>query len=344
MSDAALLREILDAQLEMVCRFRADGTILFVNRAYARTLDREPADLTGRNLWGFVTGEDHQHVAEMLDRLTPDNPEVTIENRFEAAQGVRWMLWRNHALEFDAKGRWCVAQSTGIDITERKLLEEQLGLMVDELNHRVKNTLMVVQAMAHQTFRGNAVPAVPVATFNNRLAALSGAHDALSRTNWAGTRLAEIVRQGLLICGPDDMRVDIAGPEVVLPASATVSLVMVLHELATNALKYGALSTLTGKVAINWACDGAGRVVIDWLESGGPPVTAPTRKGFGSRLVSEAVPRQLGGTVELDYDASGLRCRMTLPCVVGPPRKMAPPEDAHEKGAEDHGASRRGSG
>jgi PAS domain S-box-containing protein len=317
MSDKALLREILDAQLEMVCRFTADGKILFVNRAYAATLGHAPDELTGQNLWAYVTEEDHAHVSRMLDQLTPAAPELTIENRFETAQGPRWVLWRNHALAFDEAGRWCEAQSTGIDITERKHLEEQLELLVDELNHRVKNTLMVVQAMAHQTFRGTSLPAQPVATFNNRLAALSGAHDTLSRTSWTGATLADIVRQGLLICGADDTRLDIGGPEVVMPSNATVSLVMVLHELATNAMKYGALSTMVGKVSIRWAVehtpDGISTATIEWRESGGPEVVKPTRRGFGSRLVSEAVPRQLGGTVLLDYVPAGLHCRISVP-------------------------------
>lgn len=324
MPDKALLREILDAQLEMVCRFRADGTILFVNRAYAASLGHTSEEMTGRNLWAYVTEEDHAHVNEMLEQLTPTSPEVTIENRFETAKGTRWVLWRNHALAFDVEGRWQVAQSTGIDITERKQLEEQLELLVGELNHRVKNTLMVVQAMSHQTFRGTGLPPQPVATFNNRLGALSGAHDVLSRANWAGATLAEIVHQGLLICGPDDMRLDIGGPEVLLPSNATVSLVMVLHELATNAMKYGALSTMTGTVSIQWtfepSSNATGTVMIDWRESGGPEVTKPTRRGFGSRLVSDAVPRQLGGSVQLDYAPSGLHCRISVPgaiCVAG---------------------------
>lgn len=313
MTDRALLREILDAQLEMVCRYRADGTIMFVNRAYARSLGCEPESLTDQNLWNYVTPEDHARVSQQLERLTPQAPELTIENRFETANGTRWILWRNHALEFDAAGRWHIAQSTGIDITERKQLEEQLELLVGELNHRVKNTLMVVQAMAHQTFRGASLPSAPVDDFNERIAALSAAHDALSRTNWTGVPLAEIVRHGLLICGHGDTRLKTGGPAVTVSSTATVSLVMVLHELATNALKYGALSTSTGKVAIVWSIADDGAVVLDWRESGGPPVGNPMRKGFGSRLVSDAIPRQLGGAVQLDYDPQGVRCLITIP-------------------------------
>lgn len=314
MSENALLREILDAQLEMVCRFRADGTILFVNRAYAHSLGQEPEELTGLNLWAHITGDDHVHVRTMLARLSRETPEQTIENRFETANGPRWMLWSNHALEFDEQGKWAVGQSTGIDITERKQLEEQLELLVGELNHRVKNTLMVVQAMAYQTFRGATGLSEPVQAFNQRLSAVSGAHDALSRTNWTGTAMAEIVRQGTIICDDGDVRVKAGGPDVVLPANATVSLVMVLHELATNAMKYGALSGDNGEVAVWWSVDEPGhQLTIDWRESGGPTVRVPTRKGFGFRLINEAVPRQLSGTVDLAYDPQGLRCRISLP-------------------------------
>lgn len=314
LSDVELLREILDAQLEMVCRYRADGTILFVNRAYANSLNRDPAELTGANLWQFVTGDDQSHVRGMLDRLTLEEPELTIENRFETAGGPRWMLWRNHALEFDANGQWSIAQSTAIDITERRQLEEQLELLVGELNHRVKNTLMVVQAMAYQTFRGADVPSVPVKKFNGRLAALSGAHDSLSRANWAGAPFVEIVRQGLVICGHEGERVATGGPEVMLPVNATVSLVMVLHELATNAMKYGALSSDRGRIDVRWDVDERdGWVVIRWQEQGGPPVAPPSRKGFGSRLLTDAVPRQLSGEVELDYKETGLQCRIAIP-------------------------------
>lgn len=314
LSNVALLREILDAQLEMVCRYCADGTILFVNRAYAGSLDRKPEELTGQSLWQFVTGDDQEHVKEMLGRLTPEQPELTIENRFETAGGTRWMLWRNHAIEFADDGTWSVAQSTAMDITERKQLEEQLELLVGELNHRVKNTLMVVQAMAYQTFRGPDVPAVPVQKFNRRLAALSGAHDTLSRENWSGALLAEIVRQGLLICGDGSGRLSMSGPDVTLPANATVSLVMVLHELATNAMKYGALSGDKGTVSIRWDVDERdNRVVIHWQEQDGAPVAPPTRKGFGSRLLTDAVPRQLSGKVDMAYEEAGLQCRIAIP-------------------------------
>lgn len=307
-----MLLEILDAQLEMVCRFRADGTILFVNRAYAASIGEQPEALAGRSLWDFVRGEDRASVQAQLDRLTPDNVEVTIENHFETSDGPRWTLWRNHALAFDAQGQLLIAQSTGIDITERRLLEERTALLIDELNHRVKNTLMVVQAMAQQTFRDAYLPAQPVAKFNERLSALAGAHTMLSRANWGGNTLDEIVRQGTAICRRGSVVAQ--GPEILIPAGPTVPLIMVLHELSTNAMKYGALSNEHGWVEIDWTCDcGGERVGLVWRELGGPAVVAPTRKGFGSRMIEGAVARQLSGEAEVDYAPDGLVCRFAFP-------------------------------
>lgn len=315
MHNAAVLREILDAQLEMVCRFRADGTILYSNRAYARTLGQTVEVLAGRNLWDFIVGDDRAGVQAQLDQLAPDRTEVTIENRLETAEGPRWTLWRNHALEFDAQGRLLVAQSTGIDITERRLLEERTRLLVEELNHRVKNTLMVVQAMAFQTFRGKDIPPEPVTTFNERLSALASAHTALSRANWAGTPIGALVREGTAICGrAGEGGVRLDGPDVTIPAGPTVQLVMVLHELATNAMKYGALSVAEGTVDIRWNLDeGATCLTLEWQERGGPSVAAPTRQGFGSRLIRDAVDRQMGGEARVTYAPEGLSCRITFP-------------------------------
>lgn len=315
MHNAAVLREILDAQLEMVCRFRADGTILFVNRAYAETLGKTPDALAGRSLWDFIVDDDQESVRAHFARLDASHPEVTIENRIDTPAGPRWMLWRNHAVEFDAEGRLLVAQSTGIDITERRLLEERTRLLVEELNHRVKNTLMVVQAMAFQSFRGKSMPREPVATFNERLTALAAAHTALSKANWAGAPIAELVRQGTAICGrmgEDGVCPD--GPDVMIPAAPTVPLVMVLHELATNAMKHGALSQADGRVAVSWTVDEAAeRLELVWREIGGPPVSPPERTGFGSRLVHDAVERQMRGLAQMDFAADGLVCTITFP-------------------------------
>ncbi len=317
MYNAKLLREILDAQYEMVCRFLADGTILFVNRAYAHTLSKAPADLTGRSLWDFVSAEDRAHVEAKIALLTPENRIVTIENRIETPVGPRWVMWYNTALTFDADGRWTEAQSSGFDITERKALEEQRQLLLDELNHRVRNTLMVVQGMAYQSFRGQDVPQAALEAFNARLHALSAAHTALSRSSWTGAEMDEVVRRGLAFCSADPDRVAFGGPALNLRPNAAVAVVLILHELATNAVKYGALSNYDGRVDLHWslvdAGEGALRLVLSWIETGGPEVTEPSRQGFGTRLIITSVRQQLAGEVTMTFLPEGLACQMSMP-------------------------------
>lgn len=312
MDEAKLLREILDSQQDMVCRFRSDGTILYANRAYAETLGCRAEDLVGASLWNFVTPEDRAGVEAGLRRLTPEEPAVRIENRLETADGTRWTLWRNRGLKWDADGRLLEAQSTGYDITEVRQLEAQRQLLIDELNHRVRNTLTVVQGMAHQTFRGSDIPPAPLAAFNARLHALAGAHSALSQFNWSGAEIAEVVRQGLAICAGDLARVAMAGPIVQVRPAVAVALVLVLHELATNAMKYGALADEAGSLAVTWERDGAGGLVLVWLERGGPPAAPPTRSGFGTRLITSSVRQQLQGEVDFVFASEGLTCRMAF--------------------------------
>jgi len=320
MPDAEILRDILDSQLEMVCRYKADGTILFANAAYGQMMGRPHETLKGLKVWDLIPASEHTLIREQLGELTPQYPSRTIENRLDGADGnPHWTLWRNHALAFDAQGRWQIAQSTGIDITERKVLEDRLRLLVEELNHRVKNTLMVVQAMAWQSFRGSDVPTSPVENFTARLHALAAAHTVLSQRHWAGARLAEVVRKGLTICSGGELgsggarRISASGPELLVKATPTVSLVMVLHELTTNAIKYGALSNTTGTVAISWAMRDDGSVALQWREQGGPAMTAPTRSGFGSRLIRDAIMRQLSGEAAVDHAGEGLVAHLVLP-------------------------------
>ena len=310
--DPHLLREILDAQLEMLCRFRRDGTILFVNRAYADTLGRSPAELTGKNLWQFVSAADRADVEARLNQLSPDRPEITIENRFETAAGTRWIMWRNHGLSFGPDGDLLVAQSSGFDITERKQLEEQRQLLIDELNHRVRNTLTVVQGMALQSFRNDAVPRAQLETFTARLHALASAHTVLSNANWTGAGLGGIVAEAMAICGDGSPRIVQSGPDVTVAPGVAVALALVLHELVTNAIKYGALSNADGTLAIEWSVERS-QLLVRWTERGGPPVSPPVRRGFGSRLLETTVGGQLGGELAMTYAPAGVECRIVIP-------------------------------
>jgi two-component sensor histidine kinase len=173
----------------------------------------------------------------------------------------------------------------------------------------VKNSLAVVQGLAHQTFKPDQVPPELIRTFEGRLTALSAAHNLLMKQSWESTPIATVIEAALKPFETGEKRVGANGEEVLLSPSATVSLALGLHELATNAAKYGALSNTTGVVEVEWRVDD-GDFELVWTERGGPPVEPPGRKGFGTRLLQRAVANDLGGAVELDFDASGLVCTM----------------------------------
>jgi two-component sensor histidine kinase len=180
------------------------------------------------------------------------------------------------------------------------------------LNHRVKNTLAVVQGMARQTFRDHATHA-HLETFEDRLAALSRAHNLLTDSNWASARLRDVVRDQIGVERWGD-RFSMEGPIVPLSPQIAVNLALVLHELCTNATKYGALSNDKGRVAISWTLSPDSRALrLRWAETGGPPVAVPERRGFGSRMIERALAAEPGGRVTLHYLPSGVVCELEAP-------------------------------
>lgn len=203
------------------------------------------------------------------------------------------------------------------DITERKEAERLRELLVGELNHRVKNILTIVQATAQQTFRGGEVPASFRKAFEGRLGVLAAANDVLTRQSWESAELHDIVIAALAPFGAaEGGRLSVTGPEISLPAQRAVSFAMALHELATNAAKYGALSNEDGRVTVEWSrhgTDEAPRLQFHWAEQDGPPVEKPTTRGFGSRMIERGLAAELGGTVRIEYDPEGVRCWIDAP-------------------------------
>ena len=202
-------------------------------------------------------------------------------------------------------------------VLERKRTEEHQRLLLNELNHRVKNTLAIIQSIAAQTFRGD-VPAPDARrAFESRLAALAGAHDLLTRRSWEAAPLRQLIGQAGIGCGAAEGRLHVEGEDVELAPRTAVSIAMALHELCTNAVKYGALSTDEGRVAVSWTLGrgegGERRLRLLWQESGGPPVSPPSSRGFGSRMIERALAAELGGTVELQFLPEGVRCVVEAP-------------------------------
>lgn len=215
-------------------------------------------------------------------------------------------------LELDKAGkpyRW-----VGIvqDITEQKRHEERRDLLINELNHRVKNTLAVVQAMAHQTLKSDVPIEAARAALDQRLVALAAAHDLLTRESWASVRIEDLVVEALRALGVARGKVRVSGPDLQMKPKPAVSLSMALHELGTNALKYGSLLAESGQVDIVWTTD-AENLHFTWIERGGPAPAANHKPGFGTRMIQLALSAELNGTTELRFLPVGLECVVVAP-------------------------------
>ena len=202
--------------------------------------------------------------------------------------------------------------------TANRLAEEQRVLLLNELNHRINNTLVTVQSMVEQTLRATDVDRVVRDNLTARLIALSDAHKSLVEQNWAGAELRAIVERAL---APYELegaagRLHATGPPLWVSPQQAVSLSLVLHELVTNAVKYGALSTPEGRLEVSWNLylDGRGarHMTFLWQEGGGPAVVEPTRRGFGSRLIERSLAQEIGGSAQMDFAPEGLRCTLSL--------------------------------
>jgi PAS domain S-box-containing protein len=208
----------------------------------------------------------------------------------------------------------------GSDVTDRVLAERQQKLLVDELNHRVKNTLATVQSIAANTLRASPDPAEFKEAFVARLMALSTTHDLLTASNWRSADLQDILATELGLYGVD--RIHLAGPPIELPPSHAVAVGLLLHELATNAAKYGALSVPNGRLTIDWELVNDGEhdlLRLKWAEAGGPEVAPPSRRGFGSRLIQTVLRGALQGDAKLEFTPGGVRCLATVPINPNPP-------------------------
>jgi two-component sensor histidine kinase len=199
----------------------------------------------------------------------------------------------------------------GQDVTDHVRAEERLAMLNEELRHRVKNMIAVIGSMATQTLRHSASPDA-LNTFQSRLVAFATAHEALTDSNDAPSSVEDVIHIALDPHLPDPDRCSLSGPAGLLGAKQAVALALTIHELATNASKYGAISNEDGRVDVSWV-DKDGTFVLQWRESGGPSVVAPRKLGFGSRLIEIVAAADLGGKVAWEYDPEGLKFTLTAP-------------------------------
>jgi PAS domain S-box-containing protein len=244
--------------------------------------------------------------------------EYSVEYRIGRAGGeLRWVETRCF-ISYDDSGRPCRVVGVSIDITQRKRVEEQQRKLVAELDHRVKNVLATVQAVAAHTMNASNSMEHFVAALDGRIRSLKSTHEILSHRCWLGIPLTELVQRELApyVTGSN---VEIGGPEVMLSAEAGQVMGMVLHELVTNAAKYGALSAPAGRVSIKWRLplngSASDRLVFKWREMGGPVSVSPSKSSYGMNVVRELIPYELGGTVEYQLPPEGAQCQMDIPLV-----------------------------
>jgi two-component sensor histidine kinase len=229
----------------------------------------------------------------------------------------RWLAARGRVLDHDRNGRPTLVFGVNFDVTKAKTSEERQRLLLREINHRVKNTLATVQALATQTVRHAREPREFLTAFTGRLQALGLAHGLLSDMEWGSIDMAEVVQlQAMPFTDKASPRIHASGPPIPLSPDQALGLGLILHELASNALKHGALSVKDGQVDLTWHLEGhyAHRVVsILWQERNGPAVEEPTRSGFGSILIHRSLDKILGAKVEHRFLAEGVSAEISLP-------------------------------
>ena len=224
---------------------------------------------------------------------------------------IRWIFGRGRVAR-DSKGQPWRYAGVDLDITERKQQDEHLRIVVGELQHRTNNLMMVVQSLAQQTLRGVRSLEEFNSNFSSRLLGLAQSSSLLAEEDWRGGRLDRLVRQQVIPFA-EERRFRFSGPDVLLSPKAVQNLGLALHELCTNAIKYGALSVPNGCVDVTWEISADGSMLLRWEERGGPQVSPPSRKGFGRVVAEQALESALDAQVSTDFAVEGLRWSLTLP-------------------------------
>lgn len=272
----------------------------------------------GDEFWRTLHPDD-KHMMARFHRTADREDSYPAEYRIVRPDGkVLWVSGRGRVVARGPDGKAQRVDNIVMDITDRKRAEDHIQLLMGEISHRSKNLLAVVQAIAGQTVRSAGSLNEFEERFASRLQGLSASHDLLVQENWRGAPLADLARQQLApFAEAGSARLSMSGPSVVLTAGAAQTIGLALHELATNATKYGAWSRPAGKVAVDWRFGDdpatARHLRLSWVESGGPPVRLPTQRGFGHIVIANMVAQSVNGDVAMNFDAAGLNWALSIP-------------------------------
>jgi PAS domain S-box-containing protein len=316
------MRVLLDAAADGFYCVDREGKATLCNAAFLRMLGFErEEDVLGKDVHELV----HRSLPEGFSHARDECPVLRT-----ARNGTHAHVIDEHYVRRDGKalpveywvrpivreGQIEGAVCTFVDATGHQESQARQQLMNREMAHRMKNTLAMVQAIVGQTLRRTRDPQQAVQSINQRLAALGHAHTALTRTRWGNASIMDVIEGAIAAHRTDAARIRLNGPKMDLGAKAVMAITLALHELSTNAAKYGALSNDGGTVAIDWSVAGGAadaRFRLSWTERGGPPVSPPQQKGFGSRLVAEGIGADLRGEAALAFDPGGVRWTLDAP-------------------------------
>ncbi|OYX05947.1 MAG: histidine kinase [Caulobacter vibrioides] len=309
----AYFLSVVEASQDCIRVISANGYLEYMNTQGKSLLEIE--DFDGRNRHRYWPDmwppESRDTVEEALHAAMAGNA-VAFRAPCPTAKGsVRW--WDTTVSPILENGRVIRVLATSRDVTGERLAESHRQLLVNELNHRVKNTLATVQSIANQSLRNAGVDPSIREALEGRLMAIAATHNVLTDQNWSAASLRQIVDGSVTPYRAYPAQLTISGDDLKVSPKPAVVMALAFHELAINALKYGALSAPDGHVDIHWSVDPDDQLLIEWAERGGPTVRPPERRGFGSRIVEMALPNELGGKVALDYRSDGLRCSIRSP-------------------------------
>jgi PAS domain S-box-containing protein len=309
----ARFRHMADSAPALIWMTDENGKVVFANMHFGHVFGGKAPEMLGQGWRQVVFPEDLDSFQPSFRSAFERRDAFKAEVRASDKDGqVRWFRCEG-VPRLDDAHRFLGYTGCALDITDAKRAEEHKDLLINELNHRVKNTLATVQSIASQTLRNAESPEHARAAVEQRLIALSRAHDVLTRENWESAELGDIVAQALEpYRNPGSDRIRVSGQPARVPPRTALAFAMALQELATNAVKYGALSNETGVIAIGWRLRAGDppRLLMHWEESGGPPVSRPSRRGFGTRLIERSLAQDLNGDVQIDFAITGVTCTL----------------------------------
>ena len=298
---------------------KANNPIIFANDSFLKLTGFDREEVLAQSFNFLLAAGTSEESLEKVNTAFKSESKVDPEIHYRRKNGSEFWASLFVSPVKDEDGHVVQHFISLIEMTKYKNAQAHAAMLIDELNHRVKNTLATVQSIVTQAVRNNSDPLIVRESIETRIAALSRSHDLLARDKWEGAGLHDLVDEALAPFSVTEGRAErfsVEGENIRLSPRATLALGIAFNELATNAVKYGAFSNESGKISVKWTIASKGDdrwLCLQWRETDGPPVKAPSHKGFGSRVIEQGLAHELNGKVDLDYAPSGMVCTIDVP-------------------------------